>query len=72
MTFNIGDIVETVRMCDTSFYKQVRGTVTAIRNGWASIDATQVIDNWSTDWTPHPTSCATGAKLGDIIHIAPK
>jgi hypothetical protein len=68
MPFNIGDTVETVRMSEDSFYKQVRGTVTAIRNGRASIDASRVIDRWSTDWATHPTSCATSAKLENIVH----
>jgi hypothetical protein len=72
MTINVGDTVETIRMSGDSFYKHVRGTVTAIRNGWASIDATQVIDKWSTDWAAHPTSCATSAKLDNIVQYTAK
>lgn len=68
MQFSIGDSVEATVMSVDSFYKKIRGTITAMpRNGWVNINATQVIDKWSTDWAKHPTSCATGAKTQNLI-----
>tara|TARA_R110000822_G_scaffold149775_2_gene288842 strand:+ start:422 stop:634 length:213 start_codon:yes stop_codon:yes gene_type:complete len=62
----IGDKVESIKMEQDSFYKAVKGTITDIRNGFAVIDATQVIDKWSKDWANHPSSCSTSARLEDL------
>lgn len=66
-TFQVGQEVIATRMAPDSFYRQVRGTVTAIRNGFVCINATQVISKWGKTWEKHPTSCATSAKIEHVI-----
>jgi len=66
-SIEIGSKVKAVRMAQDSFYKQVIGTVTDIRNGYVHIRATQVMDKWSKRFEAHPTSCATSAKIADVV-----
>ena len=68
MTNNIkiGDKVLAVKMPEDSFYKQVIGTVTAIKNGFASIDATMVLAKNTNKFEEHPTKCSTSTKLENI------
>ena len=62
----IGNQVQSVQMPKDSFYKAVRGTIKDIRNGWATVEATQVIDKWSTSWENHPSSCLTSVQLDNL------
>ena len=68
MTNNIkiGDSVLAVKMPEDSFYKQVIGIITDIRNGFAYIDATIVMDKWSDKFEEHPTKCSTSTKIENI------
>lgn len=66
MTINIGDTVEAVRMPGDSFYLQIRGTVVALRNGWATVQASEVKDRWSREWAKHPTFCAASCRVEDL------
>ncbi len=68
-TFAIGQEVIATQMASDSFYRQVRGIVTAIRNGFVHINATRVISKWSKTWEQHPTSCATSAKIENVIAV---
>lgn len=62
-TFQIGQQVHATKMATDSFYLEVKGTVTGIRNGYVLIDATEVKDRWSKKWEKHPTSCSTACKI---------
>ena len=68
----IGQRVHAVKMAPDSFYLQVRGTLTGIRNGFAQIEATEVMDRGSKKWKEHPTSCATSAKVENVVQLRPK
>ena len=63
----IGDKVRTTKMPESSHYLWVEGTITRIENGWADIRATFVQDKWSDTPHQHSTSCATSAKIGDLV-----
>lgn len=62
----IGTKIEATRPAD-SFYKKVRGTVTGYRNGFIMIQASEVISKWESKWSEHPTSCAIGVHISDVI-----
>jgi hypothetical protein len=62
----IGTTIEATRPAD-SFYKRVRGVVTAHRNGRVQIKATEVISKWDTEWSKHPTSYSMGVSLREIV-----
>ena len=57
----VGDKVECTRMAADSFYRAIRGTVVALRNGHAEIEATEVMSKWDRTFEQHPGSCATSA-----------
>jgi len=65
MNIQVGGKVKAVKMASDSFYKQVIGSVTEIRNGFASIQTTEVMDKWSKSFVVH--SCTTAAKLADVV-----
>jgi hypothetical protein len=65
----LGSRVKAVRMAPDSFYRQVIGTVTDIRNGYVEIDATEVMSKWDRSFERHPTSCRTSAKLADVVAL---
>jgi hypothetical protein len=65
---NIGDKVKA-KLPDGSFYKAVVGTITAIKNGYVHIDATEVMSIWDDKLEKHPTSCACSAKSLDVVLI---
>lgn len=65
-TIKIGDSVLANKMSEDSFYKQVIGTVTAIKNGFASIDATMVLAKGADKFEEHPTKCSTSTKIENI------
>lgn len=65
---NIGDKVKA-KMPEGSFYKYIMGTITAIKNGYVHIDATEVMSIWSGKFEKHPTSCACSAKALDVVLI---
>lgn len=67
MSIAIGQEVIAIKMASDSFYKQVRGVVTGVRNGFVQIQATKVISKWSNEWDDHPTSCATSARLENVV-----
>ena len=67
MSVQIGQRVKAVRMAKDSFYRQVIGTVTAIRNGYAQIEADTVMDRWSDSFERHPGTCSTAALLSDVV-----
>lgn len=62
----IGTTIEATRPAD-SFYKRVRGIVTAHCNGRIQIQATEVISKWDTEWSKHPNSCSMGVFLREIV-----
>lgn len=62
-SFEIGQQVHATKMASDSFYLEVKGTVTGIRNGYVQINATEVKDRWSKKWKQHPTACATACKI---------
>ena len=62
----IGATIEATRSAD-SFYKRVRGIVTAHRNGRVQIEITEAISKWDTEWSKHPTSCSMGVFLREIV-----
>lgn len=43
--------------------------VHAIRNGFVEIDATEVMDKWSIEFEQHPTSCATAARIENVVTL---
>jgi hypothetical protein len=63
----IGTTIEAQIDRADSFYKRVRGVVTAHRNGRVQIKATEVISKWDTEWSKHPTSCSMGVSLREIV-----
>jgi len=67
-----GRKVRALRMGCDSFYQQVIGQVTEVRNGFVRIDATLIIDRWSksNQFEPHPSSCSTSAKVADVEIIS--
>ena len=67
--FAVGTKVKATRMGQDSFYKQVIGTVKYVRNGFVGIDATLVMSRWSKTFEPHPTSCATSARIEDVVVV---
>jgi hypothetical protein len=69
MNLGIGQEVIATKMASDSFYKQVRGTVTGIRNGFVEIKATKVISKWDDSWEDHPSSCATSAKIENVASV---
>lgn len=66
-SIEVGAKVKAIRMSQDSFYKQVIGTVKYVRNGFVGIDATLVMSRWDNKFEPHPTSCATSAKIQDVV-----
>jgi len=62
----IGKIVECHEMPEGSFYNAVRGELVEVKNGWASIRATEVIDRWNILFQKHPSSCMTSARVENI------
>ena len=62
----IGNQAQSIQMPKDSFYKAVRGTIKDIKNGWATIEATQIVDKWSSSWEKHPSSCLTSVKLENL------
>jgi len=68
MTINIkiGDKVLASKMPQDSFYEQAIGTVTDIRNGFVSIDATMILAKNTTKFEEHPTKCSTSTKIENI------
>lgn len=62
----IGKTVECHTMPEGSFYVAVKGTVKDVKNGWATINATKVIDRWNILWQDHPTSCSTSARVENL------
>lgn len=62
----IGTRVIATRMATDSFYKQVIGTLTGIKNGFAEIEADTVMDKWSTTFSKHPSTCRTSARLEHV------
>ena len=67
MNIQIGSRVKAVKMAEDSFYRQVIGTVTGIRNGFVQIDATEVMTKWDRHFEQHPTSCATSARIENVV-----
>jgi hypothetical protein len=55
----------TIRSTD-SFYKAVIGELVEVKNGWAKVRATQVMDKWSKSFEQHPTSCLVHAYERDL------
>ena len=68
MKMNIGDKVKA-KMNSGSFYKYVIGNITAIKNGYVDINATEVMSAWDDKFEKHPTSCACSAKALNVILI---
>lgn len=66
----VGKTVECHAMPEGSFYHAVRGTVEAVKNGWASVRATEVIDRWNITWQRHPSSCMTSVKIVNLEIIS--
>lgn len=62
----IGKIVECHDMPDGSFYTAVRGELVAVKNGWATIRATEVIDRWNILFQRHPSSCMTSVLAKNV------
>ena len=67
--FQIGQMVHATKMGSDSFYLEVKGCVTGIKNGFVEIQATEVKDRWTKKWEPHPTSCGTSCKIENAILI---
>lgn len=65
----IGDMARAEVMAADSFYKKVEGVISNIKNGWVHIQATRVISKWSKEWEDHPTSCATSAKIENVVVV---
>lgn len=66
---NIGDRIRAIRMADDSFYLQAEGIVTDIKNGFVQFQADYVKDRYSKEWKKHPTSCATSARIENVVKI---
>lgn len=62
----VGLTVHATAMPDDSFYREIKGVVTAVRNGWVTIRADQVLDKYSEEWHAHPSSCLTSTLLQHI------
>lgn len=56
-------------MAADSFYKQVIGKVSYVRNGFVGINATLVMDKWSTEFETHPSQCGTSARIEDVFPV---
>jgi hypothetical protein len=63
--FQVGQMVVANKMPVDSFYKKVAGKIFVIKNGWIGIEATDVMDKWSSVFVKHPTSCMIFAKIED-------
>lgn len=64
----IGDRVKANKMSSDSFYKQVIGNVTYIRNGFVGISATSVLDKWCTDGKfTQRDNLSVAAKESDVV-----
>jgi len=64
-----GDTVLIKDMANTSFYSQVKGFVTDVRNGFVYIDAVSVMPKWSDKFFQHPSKLATSGRIEDTIII---
>jgi len=62
----IGKNVKCFNMPESSFYDAISGTVEEVKNGWATVRATQVMDRWNILWQDHPSSCLTSARVEDL------
>ena len=66
----IGDIVSCGDMPIDSHYKFICGEVTAIRNGWASINAIIVQSKWDDQPEHHPgLGCRCGVRLDKLRKV---
>ena len=65
----LGDKIHAKKMPKDSFYKEVKGVVIEVSNGFVKIRASQIMDKWSKAWESHPTSCMTNAKIEDCLII---
>lgn len=62
----VGQRVHATAMPDDSVYLEVKGEVVRVNNGWVTIRADQVLDRYSDEWYPHPSSCLTSTLL---VHV---
>lgn len=64
---SVGDIVSCGEMPTDSHFKFIAGRVTAIENGWASVNATVVQSKWDDQPAAHPgLGCRTGARVDKL------
>lgn len=64
-----GDYIEAHVTAQTSFYRQVKGTVVELRNDYIYIIADIVMSKYGTQYKPHPTSCLMGIKPENLMNI---
>ena len=65
----IGDRIHAKTMARDSFYKQAKGVVTKIENGFVMFNADEFMDKWSTRFERHPGYCATSCRNENAVVI---
>ncbi len=67
--FTVGQRVLAKKMAHDSFYKQVEGIVTEIKNGFVHIKADTVMSKWDNAFEKHPTFCSTSARIENVVAV---